>query len=215
MYLVSENSAWKNPKKDGKLLFAESVKEIYKNVNIYEISKCYPPGVNALFYALNKNQKKIASKILDIFEKDLKVLVEWNLSSAFVVQDQLLISEILLVCEEEFVVGLEPVLCKLESSEESKIVFLRTKLRDRQDPSLQLLDKIRENGVCDINWQPQSLYGDTYLHYAAFHGMTEIVERLLNNPLIKSQTKNSKRQTPLHYACFAGSYDSALLLASR
>ena len=213
----NRNLSWPNPIKGGIKLFVESVKEFKENVNIYELSgpESYPIGINALFYALNNNNKKIANKLLDILEKDLKTLDKWNLSSALVVQDQLLIDEVLSICENEFVDGSEPVLIKYNNnSEQNKIVFLRMKLRDRKDPSLLLKEKIQKNGICDVNWQPESLGGDTLLHYAVAGGMSEIVDRLLKIPMIKRQIKNSKGLSPLYYACSRGQYQSAILLAS-
>ena len=179
------------------------------NVNIYAMD------IDSIHKLITRKCYQLSSKLLDIYENDLKALDKWNLSSALVVQDQLLIDEVLSICENEFVDGSEPVLIKYNNnSEQNKIVFLRMKLRDRKDPSLLLKEKIQKNGICDVNWQPESLGGDTLLHYAVAGGMSEIVDRLLKIPMIKRQIKNSKGLSPLYYACSRGQYQSAILLAS-
>ena len=136
------------------------------NVNIYSLD------IDSIHKLITRKCYQLSSKLLDIYENDLKALDKWNLSSALVVQDQLLIDEVLEVCEEDFVDGSEPVLIKYNNNDTPRCVFLP------KNTSLDILKDIRKNRPCDLNYRLESVINEDLLTLAALFGQVEVVDRL-------------------------------------
>jgi ankyrin repeat protein len=182
----------------------KSVNElIEQHVNIYKPQNDF---MTPLQVAIFKNKLVIVNLLLDIYERDLEALNGTKFTRALIAMPEDQTEELLKTVEEDPVDGFIPVLIKINNSEKSKCVFLRNKLKSKNDSSLRLAKTLeRKNGWCDINWQNIRSYGTgPALHYVLKENMIQIVDRLLKIPSIDKNIIDFGGQTPLHFAVLRG-----------
>lgn len=189
-----------------------------QNENIYReigLSNYRAGNVVPMFVAFSSKNLKLVNELLDIYERDLEALSGLNFKSALIALPEDQTEEFMSIVETEVSDDVIPVLLKVNNNVVPKCVFLRRKLKERSDKSLQLAEKLKKNGRCDLNWQID-LNGleDSFLHLAIHLGLNSVINRLLSHPTVNPQVKNSSSHTPLHWALHKGNLDIVNLLLS-
>ena len=193
----------------------ENVKNLIRQgENIYQREKFnYVP----LFVALAKKNEELVNLLLDIYERDLETLNGTQFKQALIAMGDDQTEELLQMVEfqpsEDFI----PVLLKTNNIDKPKCVYLRKKLKDKNDLSLKLAKKLEaKNGTCDLNWQLNNGFEEeSFLHFAIYHEMKKVVQRLLNNSTVDLSLNKFKHHTPLHYALFTSNLEIINMLLSK
>ena len=190
---------------------------IHQGENIYQRSVDYCTIV-PLFVAICERKDKVVNILLDIYERDLNFLNITHSKKALIAMSDDQTEEFIKTVETEPSDDVIPVLLKSCKSEILKCVYLRKKLKDRNDLSIKLARKLeKKNGTCDLNFQV--MFGDqpedSFLHLAIYYEMKSILKRLLNQPSIDTKIINMSEQNPLHYAMSIGNLDIINLLLSK
>lgn len=201
---------------DGDLERVESL--LRENVNIYKpfatnLGCNYVP-LTAAFTSTNEN---LVHKLLDVYDRDLEALNGTKFSRGLISMPEDQTEEFLKTVESECDENFTAVLLKSNFSSVPKCVYLRKKLKDRNDSSLRIAKQLEtKNGICDLNHQV--IYynqNETFLHFAVHYEMISVVERLLSHSKIDKKCISREENSLVHYAILTGNLNVIKLVLSN
>ncbi|CRL03023.1 CLUMA_CG016774, isoform A [Clunio marinus] len=195
----------------------EVEKLLKQNENIYQPHK-EVFSIVPLTVAIESKDEDLINLLLDVYERDLEALKGTNFKKALIALPEDQNEEFLQTIEDQPCSDSIPVLLKNDNQTIPKCVYLRKRLKHKDDLSLKLATTLEaKNGTCDLNYSKlYNSFCDSFLQIAIYYEIDEIVERLVNHPTVDIMTTNlMTNHTTLHYALHVGNMRNLKLLLSK